>query len=104
MKQYVGLDVSQKETSVCVIDEQGRLVFEGKAKSTLGALMELIRRRAPSAERIGFETGAMASWLWHELPCAPRRFSVAMKALDSSPQLKGHLTLDGSPLPGSCDY
>jgi len=27
----------------------------------------LIRKRAPFAERIGFETGAMASWLWHEL-------------------------------------
>jgi transposase len=45
MKQYVGLDVSQKET----------------------ALARLIRKRATGAERIGFETGAMASWLWHEL-------------------------------------
>ena len=26
MKQYVGLDVSQKETSVCVVDESGRVV------------------------------------------------------------------------------
>lgn len=33
MKQYVGLDVSQKETSVCVVDENGRLIFEGWAKS-----------------------------------------------------------------------
>ena len=32
MKQYVGLDVSQKETSVCVIDDHGRVVYEGKAK------------------------------------------------------------------------
>jgi transposase len=79
MKQYVGLDVSQKETSVCVIDEQGRLVFEGKAKSTPGALMELIRRRAPSAERIGFETGAMASWLWHEL----RRVGLPVVCIDA---------------------
>lgn len=67
MKHYVGLDVSQKETSVCVVDGEGRLVFEGKAASTPGALANLIRKRAPSAERIGFETGAMASWLWHEL-------------------------------------
>lgn len=67
MKQYVGLDVSQKETSVCVVDDQGRIVFEGKAKSTPGALAELIRKHAPHAERIGFESGAMASWLWHEL-------------------------------------
>jgi len=65
--QYVGLDVSQKETAVCVVDQNGRVVFEGKAPSDPGALAGLISKRAPSAERIGFETGAMASWLWHEL-------------------------------------
>lgn len=79
MKHYVGLDVSQKETSVCVIDEQGRLVFEGKAKSTPGALAEVIRKRAPRAERIGFETGAMASWLWHEL----RRVDLPVVCIDA---------------------
>ena len=67
MTQYVGLDVSQKETSVCIVDEQGRIIFEGKVLSDPGALAKVIRKRAPSAERIGFETGAMASWLWHEL-------------------------------------
>ena len=67
MKQYVGLDVSQKETSVCVVNEVGQVLFEGKAKSDPGALAALLRKRAPHAERIGFETGAMASWLWHEL-------------------------------------
>ena len=36
MKQYVGLDVSQKETSVCVVDEVGQVLFEGKAKSDPG--------------------------------------------------------------------
>ena len=67
MKQYVGLDVSQKETAVCVVDENGTVLFEGKAPSDPGALSRVITKRAPSAERIGFETGAMASWLWHEL-------------------------------------
>src|SRR5579863_5797733 len=79
MKQYVGLDVSQKETSVCVVDEQGRLMFEGKVKSTPGALAHLIHRRAPQAERIGFETGAMASWLWHEL----RRVGLPVVCIDA---------------------
>jgi len=32
MKQYVGLDVSQKETSVCVVDEVGQVLFEGKGQ------------------------------------------------------------------------
>lgn len=67
MKQYVGLDVSQRETSVCVVDDAGRPIFQGKVKSDPGALTELLRKRAPHAERIGFETGAMSSWLWHEL-------------------------------------
>ena len=67
MKQYVGLDVSQKETAMCVVDQNGKVVFEGKAPSDPGALARVIGKRAPTAERIGFETGAMASWLWHEL-------------------------------------
>jgi len=79
MKQFVGLDVSQKETSVCVVDEHGRLMFEGKVKSTPGALTKLILRCAPQAERIGFETGAMASWLWHEL----RRVGLPVAYIDA---------------------
>ena len=67
MKQYVGLDVSQKETSVCVVDESGRVVFEGKAKSNPGALACLLRnmRREQSASasrperwRAGFGTSS----------------------------------------------
>jgi transposase len=67
VKQYVGLDVSQKETAVCVVDQDGKVLFEGKVPSDPGALARMLGKRAPAAERIGFETGAMASWLWHEL-------------------------------------
>ena len=37
MQQYVGLDVSQKETAVCVIDEAGRIVFEGTPTDLVAA-------------------------------------------------------------------
>jgi hypothetical protein len=37
MKQYVGLNVSQKETSVCVVKDAGQVLFEGKVKSDPGA-------------------------------------------------------------------
>jgi transposase len=67
VKQYVGLDVSQKETAMCVVDQDGKVLFEGKVPSDPGALAQAIGKRAPDAERVGFETGAMASWLWHEL-------------------------------------
>lgn len=79
MKQYVGLDVSQQETSVCVVDQAGRTVYEGRVKSNPGALSDLLRKRAPDAERIGFETGAMASWLWHEL----RRVDLPVVCIDA---------------------
>lgn len=79
MKHYVGLDVSQRETAVCVVDETGRPIFEGRAKSNPGALAELIRRKAPLAERIGFETGAMSSWLWHEL----KRIDLPVVCIDA---------------------
>src|SRR3546814_13670231 len=38
VKHYVGLDVSQKETSVCIVDEAGKILFEGRAASDPGAL------------------------------------------------------------------
>jgi transposase len=79
MQQYVGLDVSQKETAVCVLDGSGRIVFEGKARSEPGALAKMIRKRAPAAVRIGFETGAMASWLWHEL----KRIDLPVVCIDA---------------------
>ncbi len=67
MAQYVGLDVSQKETAVCVVDDDGKVQWAGKVASDPGALAMIIRKHAPEAKRVGFETGAMASWLWHEL-------------------------------------
>ena len=79
MKHYVGLDVSQRETSVCVVDENGKLLYEGNVKSHPGDLVTLIRKRAPNAERIGFETGAMASWLWHEL----KRIGLPVVCIDA---------------------
>jgi transposase len=63
----VGLDGSRKETAVCVVDETGTVIFQGQAKSDPGILADVPRKRGPHAERIGFETGAMARWLWQEL-------------------------------------
>jgi hypothetical protein len=79
MKQYVALDVSQKERSVCVVDQAGRSIYEGRVNSDPGALTELLRKRVPIVERIGFKTGAMASRLWHEL----RRVDLPVVCVDA---------------------
>ena len=62
-----------------MVNEVGQVLFEGKAKSDPGALTALLRKRAPHAERIGFETVAMASWLWHEL----RRVDLPVVCIDA---------------------
>ena len=67
MEKYVGLDVSMAETSVCVLDGGGNIVFEGKTSSQPDALSKLLRAKASDAARIVLETGSLASWLWHEL-------------------------------------
>lgn len=70
MEQYVGLDVSMEETSMCVMDAAGSVVWEGKVASTPAALVRALRLRAPRAVRVGLETGPLSTWLWHELRAA----------------------------------
>ncbi len=67
MEQYVALDVSLKEISVCVIDGKGAVTFEGKVTAEPDALVSLIRKRAPQAARVGLETGVTSPWLYHAL-------------------------------------
>ena len=67
MEVYVGLDVSLKQTSICVVDGSGKIVSEGTVLSEPLALAEFLRAQAGSAKRIGLETGPTTTWLWHEL-------------------------------------
>ena len=67
MELYIGLDVSLKETSICVVDGDGTIVCEGTVISEPSAIAGFIKAKAGSAKRIGLETGPTTTWLWHEL-------------------------------------
>jgi hypothetical protein len=67
MEHYVGLDVSLKRTSICVVSHTGSVVREGVVDSDPQAIASFVRSNAPGAVRIGLETGATATWLWNEL-------------------------------------
>src|SRR6185437_11395394 len=67
MEYYVGLDVSLKQTSICVVDQTGAVVREGVVGSDPEAISAYVRSRAPDAVRIGLETGPTSTWLWTEL-------------------------------------
>ena len=57
MQCYVGLDVSLKQTSICVVDRTGSVVREGVVDSDPEAIAVYVRSKAPDAVRIGLETG-----------------------------------------------
>ena len=67
MPLYVGLDVSQKETEICVIDEEGRRIWRGRCPTRPESITEALQRHAPEPARVGMETGPLAIWLWHSL-------------------------------------
>ena len=67
MTLFVGLDVSQKMTAICVVDGTGQRVWRGQCASDPEQIERVVRRRAGDDARIGLETGPMTPWLVHEL-------------------------------------
>jgi transposase len=78
MELYVGMDVSLKETSICVVDDDGEIQCEGTVISEPVAIAAFIKAKAPHAKRIGLETGPTTTWLWHEL----RRLGLPVICID----------------------
>jgi len=67
MQHYVGLDVSLKQTAVCVVDQKGKIRREGMVASDPDAIAHFIAAHAPQLACVGLETGATSTWLWTEL-------------------------------------
>lgn len=66
MNQYIGLDVSMKETAVS-IRQDGNRIWRGKCASDPRLLAAVIRKRAPQAQRVVFETGPLSVWFYYAL-------------------------------------
>src|SRR3979411_18686 len=66
MARFVGLDVSQKLTSICVVDDAGRRLWRGQCHSDPEPIERAVRRHAGDDASIGIETGPMTPWLVHE--------------------------------------
>jgi transposase len=67
MEQFVGLDVSQDITHVCVIGSDGKIVWQGTCLSTPEGISSAVKAKAPNAIRIGLESGPLSTWHWHAL-------------------------------------
>jgi len=67
MNLYAGLDVSLKETAVCIMDQDGEMVLECKALSDPKALDDVLSAYAGALKRVGIEACAVGGWLQVEL-------------------------------------
>src|SRR5258708_23047301 len=67
MDHFAGLDVSVKETSICIVDETGRIVGEVKVASEPEALLQMLMNPAYHFKRIGLEAGPLSQWLFSAL-------------------------------------
>ncbi|WP_028748420.1 IS110 family transposase [Rhizobium mesoamericanum] len=67
MKHYVGMDVSVKETSLCIVDEAGGICRELKVSSHPDDLIEVLKDPTWHLVRIGLEAGPLSQWLFDGL-------------------------------------
>ncbi len=67
MKHYAGLDVSLKETSICIVDETGSICREMKAPSHPEDLARVLQDPTWRLARIGLEAGPLSQWLFSGL-------------------------------------
>ena len=67
MDYFAGLDVSVKDTSVCIVDDTGKIIKEVKVASEPDALLAVLRNPAYRFKRIGLEAGPLSQWLFSAL-------------------------------------
>ena len=64
MDHFAGLDVSVKDTSVCIVDDTGKIVREVKVASEPEALLAVLKSSVYCFKRIGLEAGPLSQWLF----------------------------------------
>jgi len=57
MSHYVGLDVSLKEVSICVVDAGGEVLNRASVPTEPDTIAEYVAQNAPSSERVVHESG-----------------------------------------------
>lgn len=64
---YAGLDVSDKSTHICLVDEAGAVAWRGVCATDPQVLAQTLGKRCPDVTRVVLETGALSAFLYHGL-------------------------------------
>ncbi|WP_407340089.1 IS110 family transposase [Dickeya ananatis] len=67
MKTFVGLDVSQKKTSICVIDPDGNKIRMVNVETHPAVIANYLFSEGFDKSKVALETGPLSVWLYHSL-------------------------------------
>ena len=67
MRYYTGLDISMKETAVCIVDEDGKFVKKGSVPTDPNSITEFLKGTELTIEKVAMESGCLSHWLVKEL-------------------------------------
>ena len=89
MKYYVGLDISNKDTSVCIVDQDNNIVKEAKVLSDPDSIHRYLEKTGLLFEIVGLEAGSLSHWLvtglkahgWNVI-CIDSRFMAAILSVN----------------------
>src|SRR3954464_11984361 len=84
MAHFAGLDVSVKETSVCVVDDAGKVILEQKVPTEPADIIALLTSLDVTYSRIGIEAGPLLTAAELPVICVETRH---MKALLTAQQI-----------------
>ena len=89
MEHFAGLDVSVKETSVCIVDDTSKIVREVKVASEPAALLAVLKNPAYHFKQIGLEAGTAVAL-------------VVQRARRSARMCRVSTQITGKPAPQRC--
>src|SRR5262245_10531160 len=91
MDYFAGLDVSVKETSICIVDDTGKIVREARVATEPEALLQVLTNTIYRFKRVGLEAGPLSQNAWpHRAAAVARqrrrgdRISVGLAAIAHS--------------------
>jgi transposase len=67
MEYFAGLDVAMEETSIRVIDQDGKVVLETSVATDPDAIFAALKNHVPRLRRLGHEAESLSPWLQVEL-------------------------------------
>jgi transposase len=70
MTYYAGLDVSLRSTHICVIDDEGELLAEGKTDSEVADIITFLDELDVEITEVGLEAGTLTQYLTYGLQFA----------------------------------